>query len=142
MNPMTPLLGVFGLGWLLAMLWLVLMPQLLQRLARQNPEAYDALGRPMMRWLWWSWPNAGRGLPPFLSLTGLRQGRVELQTLYAPAEIGSMLRLGGWILFNRPRLAVGRAARRLQLQLRLCALGFGLALTGVIAIGIIQPSLK
>jgi hypothetical protein len=136
MNPMTPLLSVFGLAWLLALVWLTLMPQLLQRLAHQDPEAYDTLGRPVMRWLWWSWPNAGQGLPPFLSLTGLLKGRVELQTLYTPAEVGSMLRLGGWILFNRPRLAVGRATRRLQLQLRLCALGFGLAMAGLLALGL------
>jgi hypothetical protein len=105
-------------------------------LAQDNPEAYAALGRPVMRWLWWGWPDATGGLPPFLSLTGLLQRRVALQTLYTPAEVGSMLRLGRWILFNRPLLGVTRGAQRLRVQLRLCALGFGLGLLGVVALAV------
>ena len=133
---MAPLLILFGLGWLLALLWLLLMAQLLQRLVHQEPEAYAALGSPVMRWLWWSWPEQRQGLPPFLSLTALMQSRVELQTLYAPAEIGSMLQLGRWILLNQPLLAVSRKTLRLQRQLRLCAVVFAIGLAGVVVLGI------
>ena len=133
---MATLLVLFALSWLLALLWLLLTARLLQRLANQEPEAYAALGSPVMRWLWWSWPEQRQGLPPHLSLTALLQSRVDLQTLYAPAEVGSMLRLGRWILLNQPRLAAGGKTRRLQRQLRLCAVGFAIGLAGVVVLGL------
>jgi hypothetical protein len=133
---MRSLLPLFAFTWLMALLWLVLLTRLLQRLAQRDPAAYAALGRPVMRWLWWSWPNAREGLPPFLSLTGLLQRRVALQTRYAPAEVGSMLRLVRWILCNSPRLTVSRRAQRLQVQLRLCVLVFALGLVGVVVLAV------
>ncbi|MBM5798712.1 MAG: hypothetical protein FJ060_11255 [Cyanobacteria bacterium K_Offshore_0m_m2_072] len=134
---MAPLLTAFALTWLLALLWLLLITRLLGQLARHDPQAYDRLGSPVLRWLWWSWPDQRQGLPPFLSLTALAQRRLELQTLYTPNEIGSMLRLVRWILFNRPRLSVTPPARRLQGQLRLCAIGFGLGLAAVVLVGVL-----
>lgn len=134
---MAPLLTAFALTWLLAVLWLLLSTRLLGQLAQHDPEAYERLGRPVVRWLWWSWPDPKCSRAPFLSLSALAQQRLELQTLYAPSEIGSILQLGRWILFNRPRLSVRPAARRLQSQLRLCAIGFGLGLAAVMVVGVL-----
>jgi hypothetical protein len=89
-----------------------------------------------MRWLWWCWPTPRDGLPPFVSLTGLSQGRLVLTTRYGPAEIRSMLRLVRWVLRNRPRLNVSLASQRLQAQLRLCVLGFGLGFVGVLLLAV------
>ena len=136
MTALQPLLLLFGLTWLLAALWLALMARLLQQLHRQDPEAYAALGSPVMRWLWWCWPSPRDGLPPFVSLTDLSQGRLTLTTQYRPAEIGSMLGLLGWVLRDRPRLQVSLASRRLQTQLRLSALGFGLGFAGVLLLAV------
>ena len=135
-EPMAPLLTAFALTWLLALLWLLLITRLLGQLARHDPEAYARLGSPVLRWLWWSWPDPKLSAAPFLSLTALAQRRLELQTLYTPSEIGSMLQLGRWILFNRPRLSVTPPAQRLQGQLRLCAIGFGLGLAAVVLVGV------
>jgi len=134
---MALLLTAFALTWLLAALWLLLSTRLLGQLAQHDPEAYDRLGHPVVRWLWWSWPDPKRSRAPFLSLTALAERRFELQTLYAPSEIGSILQLGRWILFNHPRLSVNPAARRLQSQLRLCAIGFGLGLAAVMLMGVL-----
>lgn len=136
MSALQPLLLLFGLTWLLAALWLALVARLLQQLHRHDPEAYAALGRPVVRWLWWCWPTPRDGQPPFVSLTGLTQRRLTLTTLYGPAEIGSMLRLLRWVLRDRPRLNVSLASRRLQAQLRLCALGFGLGFAGVLMLAV------
>jgi len=90
---MAPLLTAFALTWLLALLWLLLITRLLGQLARHDLEAYARRGSPVMRWLWWSWPDPKRSAAPFLSLTALAQRRLELQTLYTPSEIGSILQL-------------------------------------------------
>lgn len=136
MTSMQPLLLLFGLTWLMAALWLALMARLLQQLHRHDPEAYAALGSPVMRWLWWCWPTPQQGLPPFISLTGLSQRRLELSTRYSPAEIGSIMRLLLWVLRDRPRLSVSRASLRLQAQLRLSALGFVLGFAGLLLMAV------
>ena len=130
---MSQLLPLMAITWLLAGLWLMLTARLLQHLVQHDLEAYNALGRPVMRWLWWSWPTPRSGLPPFVSLTGLAQGQLQLKTLYPIDEIQALLRLNRWILLNRPRLRVSPTARRLQRQLRGCALAFVLGLIATVA---------
>lgn len=129
MNQLLPLVAI---TWLLAALWLVLTARVLQQLAQHDLESYIALGRPVMRWLWWSWPTPRPGLPPFLSLGGLAQGQLQLKTLYPIDEIPSLLRLLRWILLSRPPLSVSPTVRRLQRQLRGCALAFVLALAATV----------
>ena len=137
---MTPLLAVFGLTWLLALLWLVLMARLHHCLLESDSALYEQLGRPVMRWLWWSWPQPRVGPGQFLSLGALAQGGVELSTLYSPDEIKAALNLLRWIVASRPRASISRPARRLQRQLRLCgsACLLGLISVLVLAIGGLQ----
>lgn len=134
MSAMAGLLPLMAFTGLMAALWLALMGRLLNQLARFDSEAYSALGRPVMRWLWWSWPTPPPqpGLPPFLSLTALAQRRLELHTLYTPAEIKSTLRLGRWIVSNRPRLRLSPGSKRLQRTLRVIGLVFVLGFAGVV----------
>lgn len=128
MEPIVPVLLVFAYAWLLAALWLVLMSMLLNQLISNDPEAYTALGSPIMRWLWWSWPAPGRDRPPFLSVTELTKGRLELTTMYSPREIGSISRVAIWIFFNHPTLEVSRLTKRHQRRIRACGIGFAVCL--------------
>ena len=130
MSLLSSLLLLFACGWLLAALWLVLMARLLNQLFRHDPGAYEALGRPQMRLLWWSWPTPERGSAPRLFLKA--KGSVELSTLYSINELASLSRLAIWIALNRPKLELARAAKRQQRQLRVCGLGFLLCLCGVV----------
>jgi hypothetical protein len=50
MTDLAPLLLLFACGWLLACLWLVRMGRLRNQLSRNEPAAYSALGKPLMRW--------------------------------------------------------------------------------------------
>jgi len=124
------LLLAFACGWLLACLWLVLMGRLLNELSRNEPAAYAALGKPVMRWLWWRWPASAPGSGPRLFLQA--RGRVDLATMYSVDEMGAIARVALWIVLNRPTLAVSRATRRQQQRLRACAIGFVLCLLGVV----------
>ena len=134
MESLYPVLLVFACGWLLAGLWLVLTSKLLNQLFRNDPEAYAALGSPVMRWLWWSWPTPKKGRPPFLSLTGLAQKRLELRTMYAPDEVGSISKVAIWIFSNRPKLEVSRTTKRQQRRIRVCGLGFAACLVGALVL--------
>jgi hypothetical protein len=129
MSLLSTLLLLFACGWLLAALWLVLMARLLNQLFRHDPAAYEALGCPQMRWLWWSWPTPERGSAPRLFLKA--NGSIELSTLYSIDELASLSRLAIWIALNRPKLALARATKRQQRQLRACGIGFLLCLGGV-----------
>jgi hypothetical protein len=124
------LLVLFACGWLLAALWLVLMARLLNHLVRQEPAAYETLGRPQMRWLCWGSPTPERALAPRLFL--MANGRVEVSTLYSIDELASLARLVIWIALNRPKLELTRATKRQQRQLRACGLGFLLCLGWVV----------
>jgi hypothetical protein len=83
-----------------------------------------------MRWLWWGWPTPERGSAPRLFLKA--NGSVELSTLYSIDELASLSRLAIWIALNRPKLALARATKRQQRQLRACGIGFLLCLGGVV----------
>jgi hypothetical protein len=142
-GPMTstyPLLLLFACGWLLAVLWLVLISSLLNQLFRNEAEAYSALGSPVVRWLWWSWPTPEMGRPPFLSLTGLAKGRLELSTMYSPQEVRSISKVAIWIFFNRPNLEVGRPTKRQQRRIRVCGIGFLICLVGVVVLAAVGPA--
>ena len=130
MSQLSFLLVLFACGYLLAVLWLVLMARLLNQLFRHDPAAYEALGRPQMRWLWWTWPTPERGSAPRLFLKA--SGSVELLTLYTVDEFTSLARLTSWIALNRPRLELVRTTKRQQRQLRACGLVFLLCLGGVV----------
>jgi len=127
---LVSLLLLFASGWLLASLWLVLIGRLLNELSRNEPAAYAALGKPVMRWLWWRWPASAPGSGPRLFLQA--RGRVDLATMYSVDEMGAIARVALWIVLNRPKLAVCRATRRQQQWLRACAIGFVLCLLGVV----------
>jgi hypothetical protein len=124
------LLLAFACGWLLACLWLVLMGRLLDQLSRNEPAAYAILGKPVMRWLWWSWPASAPGSGPRLILQA--RGRLDVSTMYSVDEMGAIARVAHWIIINRPTVAVSRATRRQQQRLRACAIGFVLCLLGVL----------
>ena len=129
---MQGLFVVFGLSWLLAMLWLALMARLLQRLVEQDPALYDLLGKPVMRFLGGTYPGARSGTGgTFVSLSGLSQGQVDLRIHYGLDEVAAAARLWGWIVFSRPRPSTDRDVRRLQRQLRLCGGG---CLLGLVAL--------
>ena len=135
MTDLAPLLLLFASGWLLACLWLVLMGRLLNQLSRNEPAAYVALGKPVMRWLWWRWPaSAPCGGPP-LSIQA--RGRLDLSTMYSVEEVGSIAKVALWIVLNRPNLAVSRTTRRQQQQLLACAFGFVLCLLGVVLLALL-----
>ena len=134
MTDLAPLLLLFACGWLLACLWLVQMGRLLNQLSRNDPAAYAALGKPVMRWLWWSWPASAPGSGPCLLLQA--RGRVDLATMYSVDEVGAIARVAIWIVLNRPKLAVSRATRRQQQRLRVCAIGFVLFLLGVVLLAV------
>ncbi len=106
------------------------MARLLNQLFRHDPAAYEALGRPQMRWLWWSWPTPERGSAPRLFLKA--KGSIELLTLYSINELASLSRLAIWVALNRPKLELARATKCRQRQLRACGLGFLLCLGGVV----------
>ena len=130
MTGLTALLLLFACGWLLAVLWLVLMARLLNQLFCSDPAAYVALGRPVMRWLWWSWPSPDRGSAPRLFVQ--TTGGFELATLYSIKEVASISRVAIWIVLNSPNLTVNRVTKRQQRRLRACGLGFVLFLLGVV----------
>ncbi len=129
------LLVLFACAWLLAALWLVLMARLLNQLCHQDPAAYETLGCPQMRWLWWSWPTPQRASAPRLFL--MANGRVEVSTLYSIDELASLARLVIWIALNRPKLELTRATKRQQRQLSACGLGFLLFLVGVVLLAVL-----
>ena len=135
MTGLVPLLLPFVSGWLLASLWLVLIGRLLTQLSRNEPAAYAALGKPVIRWLWWSWPASAphKGSRLFLQA----RGRVDLATLYSVDEVGAIARVAIWIVLNRPKLAVSYATRRQQQQLLACAIGFVLCLLGVVLLALL-----
>ena len=135
MTGLVTLLLLFASGWLLACLWLVLIGRLLNQLSRNDPAAYAALGKPVMRWLWWSWPASAPYNGPRLLLQA--SGRVDLATLYSVDEVGAIARVAIWIVLNRPKLAVSYATRRQQQQLLACAIGFVLCLLGVVLLGLL-----
>ena len=135
MTDLAPLLLLFACGWLLACLWLVLMGRLLNQLSRNEPAAYAALGKPVMRWLWWRWPESAPGSGPCLLLQA--RGRLDVSTPYSVDEVGSIARVALWIVLNRPNLAVSRATRRQQQRLRACAIGFVLCLLGVVLLAVL-----
>ena len=130
MSQLSILLLLFACGWLLAVLWLVLIARLLNQLFRHDPAAYEALGRPQMRWLWWNWPTQELSSAPRLFLKA--SGRVELLTLYTVDEFMAIARLTSWIVLNRPRLELSRTTKHKQRQLRACGLVFLLCLGGVV----------
>ena len=82
MTDLAPLLLLFACGWLLACLWLVLMGRLLNQLSRNEPAAYAALGKPVIRWLWWSWPASAphKGSRLFLQARGRKRRTVETRS--------------------------------------------------------------
>jgi hypothetical protein len=129
------LLVLFACAWLLAALWLVLMARLLNQLCNQDPAAYETLGRPQMRWLWWSWPTPERALAP--RLFHMANGRVDVSTLYSIDELASLARLVIWIALDRPKLELTRATKCQQRQLRVCGLGFLLCLGGVVLLAVL-----
>jgi len=129
------LLLVFACGWLLACLWLVLMGRLLNQISRNEPAAYAALGKPVMRWLWWRWPASAPGSGPRLLLQA--RGRLDLSTMYSVEEVGAIARVALWIVFNRPKLALSRTTRRHQQQLLACVIGFVLCLLGVVLLALL-----
>ena len=132
---LAPLLLLFASGWLLAVLWLVLMARLLNQLFRVDPAAYAALGRPVMRWLCWSWPTPEPGLAPRLFVKA--NGSLQLSTMYLLDEVGSISRLAIWIALNRPNLVVARATTRQQRRLRACGIGFLLCFLGVVLVAVL-----
>ena len=135
MTDLAPLLLLFVCGWLLACLWLVLMGRLLNQLSRNEPAAYAALGKPVMRWLWWRWPESVPGSGPRQLLQA--RGRLDLSTMYSVEEVGSISKVALWIVLNRPKLAVSRATRRQQQQLLGCAIGFVLCLLGFVLLALL-----
>ena len=136
MTDVAPLLLLFACGWLLACLWLVLMGRLLNQLSRNEPAAYAALGKPVMRWLWWRWPAfAPCGGPP-LSIQA--RGRLDLSTMYSLEEVGSIAKVSLWIVLNRPNFAVSLTTRRQQQQLLACAIGFVLCLLGGVLLALLS----
>ena len=135
MTDLAPFLLLFACGWLLAVLWLVLMGRLLNQLSRNDPAAYAALGKPVMRWLWWHWPVSAPSSGPRLRLQA--RGRLDVSTLYSVDEVGAIARVALWIVVNRPNLEVSRATRRQQQSLLACAIGFVLCLLGVVLLGLL-----
>ena len=135
MTDLAPLLLVFACGWLLACLWLVLMGRLLHQLRRNDPAAYVALGKPVMRWLWWRWPASAPSSGPRLVLYA--RGRLDLSTMYSVDEVGAIAKVALWILLNRPNLAVSRTIKRQQQQLLACAIGVVLCLLGVVLVALL-----
>ena len=135
MTDLAPLLLLFACGWLLACLWLVLMGRLLNQLSRNDPAAYAALGKPVMRWLWWHWPVSAPSSGPRLRLQA--RGRLDVSTLYSVDEVGAIARVALWIVVNRPNLEVSRATRRQQQQLLGCAIGFVLCLLGGVLLALL-----
>jgi len=135
MTDLAPLLLVFACGWMLAFLWLVLMGRLLHQLSSNDPAAYVALGKPVMRWLWWRWPASAPSSGPRLLLQA--RGRLDLSTTYSVEEVGSIAKVALWILLNRPNLAVSRTTKRQQQQLLACAIGFVLCLLGVVLVALL-----
>jgi hypothetical protein len=133
---MTALFCLVALTWLLALLWLVLLLRLHNRLFQADPELYELLGRPVMRWLWWSSPEPSSDGPIMLNLAALTRGAIELQTLSTPEQIRSALRLLRWIVQSRPRPSQDASCRRLQRQLRLCGVGFLLGFGLVVLVAI------
>jgi len=132
---LAPLLLLFACGWLLGALWLVLMARLLNQLFCADPAAYAALGRPVMRWLWWSWPTPERGLAPRLFVQV--NGSLQLSTMYSRDELASMSRVAIWIALNRPKLVVNRATKRQQRRLRACGIGFLLSFLGIVLLAVL-----
>jgi hypothetical protein len=132
---LAPFLLLVACGWLLAVLWLVLLARLLNQLFRADPAAYAALGRPVMRWLWWSWPTPKRGLAPRLFV----QANVSLQlsTMYSLDEVASISRVVIWMALNRPSFAVTRVTKRQQRRLRACGIGFLLCFLGVVLVAVL-----
>ena len=135
MADLAPLLLLFACGWLLACLWLVLMGRLLNQLSRNDPAAYAALGKPVMRWLRWRWPASSPRSGPRLLLQA--RGRLDLSTMYSVEEVGAIAKVALWIVLNRPNLAVRHATRRQRQQLLGCAIGFVLCLLGVVLLGLL-----
>jgi hypothetical protein len=135
MTKLIPFLLLFACGWLLAALWLVLMARLLNQLCRGDPDVYNALGCPVMRWLWWSWPAPDRGAPPRLFVQPT--GNLELATQYSLDEVFVISRLAIWIALNRPNLDVNRVTKRQQRRLRACGLGFLLCLFVVVLLAVV-----
>jgi len=136
MTGVVALLLLFACGWLLACLWLVLIGRLLNQLSRNEPAVYAALGKPVMRWLWWRWPASAPGSGPRLLMQA--RGRLDLSTMYSVVEVGAIARVALWIVLNRPNLAVSRTTRRQQQRLRVCAIGFVLCLLGVVLLALLS----
>jgi len=135
MTDQAPLLLVFACGWLLACLWLVLIGRLLNQLSRNDPAAYVALGKPVMRWLWWRWPASARSGAPRVVLQV--QGRLDLTTLYSVDAAASIARLARLIALNSPQLEMSLATQRQQQRLRACGVAFVLCLCFVVALAVL-----
>ena len=135
MTGLVPLLLLFASGWLLACLWLVLIGRLLNQLSRNDSAAYAALGKPVMRWLWWSWPAFAPDSGPRPVLQD--RTRLDYSTMYSVDEVGAIARVAVWIILNRPNLAVSRATKRQQQQLLACAIGFVLCVLGVVLLALL-----
>ncbi|MBI1396761.1 MAG: hypothetical protein GC151_12330 [Betaproteobacteria bacterium] len=54
---MPVFLALMAVAMTTAALWLVCLARFLTRLHERDPAVYASLGRPVMRWLWWTAPS-------------------------------------------------------------------------------------
>lgn len=129
---MALLLALMAVAMTTAALWLVCMARFLSRLHSDAPAVYDALGRPVMRYLWWTVPSsrapAGHGV-----LVQAASGRLSLGTGYTPGEIRATGRLLAFVLRGDAARLDDPSLRRLGVALRVLFVSF---LTDLLLIGV------
>ena len=116
---------------LFALAWLATMVRFLTRFARSEPAAYDALGRPVMRFLMWNIPAGPPADAPHRLVVG--PGVIDAQTYYTPEQVHATLRLISWIVRGGYGELSDPACRRRGVLLRVLALVFPLVLLGTMA---------
>ena len=135
----TSALPLFSLAWVLALAWPILCGALVQQLWQQEPRLYQALGEPVVRWLWWQSPRMQPQMPVRLGITDLARHKLNLSTAYSPRELRSALQLLQLVLLNRPRHVLQPGTKRLLLLLRLDLLALMVAISALVAQLLVRP---
>ncbi len=130
---------LFSLVWLMALAWPCLCGALVHQLWQQEPRLYQALGEPVVRWLWWQSPRTQPRLSVRLWITDLARQKLSLSTAYSPREMRSALRLLQLVLLNRPHHALQPGTKRLLLWLRLDLLALVMVISALVTQLLVRP---
>ncbi|MCB1748600.1 MAG: hypothetical protein KDK06_15580 [Gammaproteobacteria bacterium] len=137
---MPHLMLPFVLLMLLAAGWLVVMARLLLRLVEHEPKIYAALGRPVLRVLYWEIPDEERHARGLQAAVVRSDGEHRARRRdYTPEELRRVSNLLEFIAVGRFRMMHDAEARRLAEWLRTILALFPLGLAGFLVFATRSP---